>query len=432
MPAVPLDQMFPTTPTTTPSSSLQIPPASATLSVLPSGLKVAVDTTHDNAISLGIHVRAGTSVETDVTSGLTHLMSAMAFRSTQNRSALRLYRDLENIGGTITSHVARDSWSCRICVLPDQVETAAALLAEATIQPKFATWDVMEQRKLVGNGMVARQGNPMVALMDGLFAAAFYDSSPIGRSWSGRLENVTNLTRDHVVAYHHQYMNTQHVALVGTGLNQDTMMRLGGDYFDALPSDPTPPIAVSASPYVGGESRQFVYCDTTHMALGFNGMSWSNPQHKASFVVQALLEMKLKSLSSVDVTNACFPDAGLMALTVSTTPDQSLGMLHQLVEAVQHVKANTTESDIERARTMAAWTFATDMMARETRFDVFGNMALHDRMSSVSAIVDELLTVTNDQVQSCADTMLKSAPSFSCVGNVSSLPRYNALVEKFN
>ena len=60
------------------------------MTTLKNGVRVVSEEVYGPAATLGVFVDAGSRYETDATSGTTHLMESMAFKSSQARSHLRL------------------------------------------------------------------------------------------------------------------------------------------------------------------------------------------------------------------------------------------------------------------------------------------------------------------------------------------------------
>jgi len=51
--------------------------------------------------SVGVYIKAGSRYEP--LPGMSHLLESLAFASTQKRSTLKLQRDVENLGGTVSA-----------------------------------------------------------------------------------------------------------------------------------------------------------------------------------------------------------------------------------------------------------------------------------------------------------------------------------------
>ena len=426
MPEVSMEEEFPGVPVGTP-----IVPSTgqAELTKTANGMRVASDGLNDSVVILGIHVDAGSKYETDETSGLTQLMANMAFRSTFDRSDIRLYRDIESIGGTIEKSSGRDYLNFSISVLPEFVEDAAAILAETTLSPKFPLWDVEQQKQKVYDDLEESLSDPTYLLKEGLYAAAFYDTEPLGRPVAD-IQNISKLNENQLWDMYSNHFNTERMTLVGTGIDHGTLSNLANEMFINAQKPAGALASIPATTYVGGEAREKIICGETYLALGFKGAAWSGESVNASFVLQSLLQMKLKDVKSAAVDNDCFADSGLFSVFGQSSADNSSELLDRLVSEVKNL-SNASADEIERAKKITAATFADKMDSRLERVQVFGNMAMNNHISSVHQIVQGINAVKPDDVKQFAQQMFSAGPSLSSLGSIASVPRYNALREKF-
>lgn len=427
MPQVSMEEEFPGVPVGVP---IVASTGSAELTHTANGMRVASDGHNDSVVTLGIHVDAGSKYETDETSGLTQLMANMAFRSTSTRSDIGLYRDIESIGGTIEKSYGRDYLNFSISVLPEFVQDAAAILAETTLSPKFAHWDVEQQKEKVYGDLEESLSDPMYLLKEGLYAAAFYDTEPLGRPIAD-IQNISKLNNNQLWDMYAKHFNTERMTVVGTGIDHRSLSNLANEMLRDAPKSTVPAASISTTTtYVGGEAREKILCGETHLALGFKGASSSDASFNASVVLQSLLQMKLKDVKTVVVENDCFADSGLFSVVGQSSADASSNLLDRLVSEVKNL-TNASTDDIARAKKIAAANVAEEMDFRLKRVQMIGNMAMNNHIASVHQVVQGINDVKPDDVKQFVQQMLSSGPSLSSVGTIESIPRYNALCEKF-
>lgn len=94
---------------------------------------------------MGLYIDCGSVYETSSSSGTSHLLERMAFKSTTNRSHLRLVREVEAIGGNVFASASREQMSYTYdalkCYAPEMVE----VLIDSGRNPAFLEWEVKEQ-----------------------------------------------------------------------------------------------------------------------------------------------------------------------------------------------------------------------------------------------------------------------------------------------
>ena len=422
MPAIDLTSAFPGVPIGTPETHTGVLESKTA----PSGLRLVTDSTDGNIITLGLSVNAGTRYEKEKTVGLTNLMSQMAFRSTETRSDLRMYRDIEALGGRMTSCFGRDYIQWSISVLPCFVNEAASLLAEAVSAPRFAKWDIKQQMQMAYDVSAKALEDPTSRVIDGIHAAAYYDTVGLGRSLYDTFD-LAKLSKEDVENHFQTYFTAENSVLVGTGIDMAGLegyansMALGSNVV------PTPP----TSTYYGGEFRTRLAINETHMALGFDGVSVGDEAMPAAVVLTQLLSNKLKE-SKGSAFNHVYESNGLMGVMASCAPGDAPVCLETLIKTMTDMASKTlSDKDITGAKMETSLKFASDMEKRDMRFHTIGKLALNGRTDSTASVVESLNNVSAAQVSEVAKKLLTSKPSFAAVGDLSHVPRYHTLLGLF-
>lgn len=95
--------------------------------------------------SIGLYVDCGSIYETPISSGVTHLLERMAFKTTKNRSHLRVVREVEAIGGNVQASASREQMGYTYDALKTYVPEMVELLIDSVRNPAFLDWEVNEQ-----------------------------------------------------------------------------------------------------------------------------------------------------------------------------------------------------------------------------------------------------------------------------------------------
>lgn len=97
------------------------------------------------AASIGLYVDCGSVYETPASIGVTHLLERMAFKSTTNRSHLRIVREIEAIGGNVTASASREQMGYTFDALKTHMPAMVEVLIDSVRNPVFLDWEVKEQ-----------------------------------------------------------------------------------------------------------------------------------------------------------------------------------------------------------------------------------------------------------------------------------------------
>lgn len=96
------------------------------------------------AASIGLYVDCGSIYETPITSGATHVLERIAFKTTTNRSHFRIIREVEAIGGCIQASASREHMGYTFDALKTHVPEMVELLVDCVRNPIFLDWEVNE------------------------------------------------------------------------------------------------------------------------------------------------------------------------------------------------------------------------------------------------------------------------------------------------
>jgi len=94
---------------------------------------------------IGLYVDCGSVYETPLSSGATHLLERMAFKTTKNQSHLRMVHEVEAIGGNVTASASREQMGYTFDALKTYLPEMVELLIDSVRNPVFLDWEIKEQ-----------------------------------------------------------------------------------------------------------------------------------------------------------------------------------------------------------------------------------------------------------------------------------------------
>ena len=110
--------------------------------------------------TLGLYVNCGSVYEHGGCMGVSHLLEYMAFKTTMNRTHLRLVREIEAIGGNVMASASREQMAYTVDTSKATVPEALEVLTDAVLNPKFELWEVKEQIKKMEADSKNLEDNP--------------------------------------------------------------------------------------------------------------------------------------------------------------------------------------------------------------------------------------------------------------------------------
>ncbi|KAI3814513.1 hypothetical protein L1987_14153 [Smallanthus sonchifolius] len=118
--------------------------------------------------------------ETPASFGATHLLKRMAFKSTTNRSHLRVVWEVEAIGGNVTASASREQMGYAFEAPKTYVPQMVELLVDSVRNQAFLDWEVKEQIEKVKAEIGEYANNPETLLLEAVHSVGY--SGPLANS----------------------------------------------------------------------------------------------------------------------------------------------------------------------------------------------------------------------------------------------------------
>lgn len=326
--------------------------------------------------TVGVWIDAGSRYETDSTNGTAHFLEHMAFKGTQKRSVKDLEVEIENIGGHLNAYTSREQTCYFAKVQNGHVGQAVDILSDILQNSKLEESAIERERDVILREMQEIEGMPEEVVFDHLHATAF-QHSPLGRTILGPADNVRGITRQNLVDYiSTNYTADRMVIAASGGLDHAALVKAAEAHFSKLPEK-----GVSTAELVKNEPAFFTGSEVrmrdpdqplVHLAIAFEGASWTDPDSIPLMVMQTMLGTwdknaasgrnggsKLTELvatnklaESIMAFNTNYHDNGLFGVYATADPEKS--NLEDLCWGImRHTTGmcyNVSDADVARAK----------------------------------------------------------------------------------
>ncbi|KAJ8479633.1 hypothetical protein OPV22_023360 [Ensete ventricosum] len=240
-------------------------PARTKITTLPNGLKIASEMSTNPVASIGLYINCGSVYETPSSFGATHLLERMAYKTTKNRSHLRIVREIEAIGGSITASGSREQMGYTYDALKTYMPEMVEVLIDSVRNAVFLDWEVNEQLKKVKVEMGELSNNPQGLLLEAIHSAAYSGAlaNPLiaPESVINRLDGT--ILEEFVVDNY----TASRMVLAASGVEHEELVAIAEPLLSDLPK--VPHLEEPKSVYTGGEYRCQSDSSKTHVALAF-------------------------------------------------------------------------------------------------------------------------------------------------------------------
>ncbi len=105
---------------------------------LPNGLIVLTEQMdHLRSVAMGVWTKSGSRCEAAEVNGISHFVEHMLFKGTKSRSAQRIAREMDSIGGNLDAFTSKETICFNGKSLSDHVPIALDVLADMVFESDF-------------------------------------------------------------------------------------------------------------------------------------------------------------------------------------------------------------------------------------------------------------------------------------------------------
>ena len=196
--------------------------------------------------------------------------------------------------------------------------------------------------------------------------------------------------------------------------------------------------------YIGGETRQWTETPNTSITLGFESVSWTDPDVAAFHVANTMLGsatafssggpgkgmycrtvtnlmQNYDFVDSASSINSHFTDSGIFGLTVEGPGSHSADLMSVALDELNRLKDPISDQELARAKNILKMNVLMAMERQDERleeiarnFQTFGNLTFHQYCDRIDA-------VTSQQINNAMKKCLAGKPSMVVSGGAINL-----------
>ena len=409
-----------------------------TLTTLDSGLRVvSADMPGLETAAVGVWVDAGARCESVEHNGIAHLLEHMAFKGTRRRNALQIAEEIESVGGYLNAYTSREHTAFVARVLKEHVPLAVDILADILQHTTMPDDELEREREVVIQEIAQVHDTPDDLVFD-LFQETAYPDQPLGRSILGTAESVGGFSRDAIAGYMAEHYGAERMVVVAAGrVDHDALIALAGEAFDSLPHRARG--SVDPADYRGGDGRQNRDLEQVHLVMGFNGVSYTDPDFYAQQVLATALGGGMSSRLFQEVREkrglaysvfsfaSSYVDGGLFGIYAGAG-DTHVGELVPVIcgEIVKIAEA-VREDELDRARAQLKAALLMSLESPSARCEQIGRqMLIFGRPIPPAEIIERIEAVDGDAITRTTRRLIESGqPTITALGPVAGVEPYD-------
>lgn len=386
--------------------------------VYDNGLRVLTEKIpHARTVSAGVWVDVGARDEHDLNNGCSHFVEHMLFKGTPTRSAGRIARELDVLGGMANAFTSKDATCFYGTVLDKQLPRLIEIFADIFLHSLFAAEEIRRERQVIAQEIYMVEDTPEEQIHD-LFEGLLWGHHPLGNTVLGSLEVVGHMDSQKLQDHVKRYYTPDRIVIAAAGnVDHDAFCEL------LTPFVTLPPVQVPGrerhSPHpVSRVQRVFTKpLEQVHVTLGTYGLPVVSEERYKLMLLNILLGGNMSSRLFQEIREKrglaysvhsyldSYIDGGYLSIYMGVHPtslNEALGVVHDEVSRMRTEPVSAAELanalDFARAGLYLA---AENLEARMTR--LARNELYFNRHVSFKEVIAGLEQVVSADIAALAD-----------------------------
>lgn len=383
-------------------------------------------------IAINFAFEGGATQDPDGKGGLVNLMSALFDEGAGDLESNDYQEALDNAGAEMSFNATADALYGSMRLLSDNKDEALRLLALAVNEPRFDENPVERMRQQILTGIRASSRDPQRQGMR-RFSRTLYGDHPYALEREGTEETIIAVTPDDLRAAHGDLLAKAnlHVAVVGA-IDAQTLKADLDRIFGDLPDEARLKDIARVEPRLGEEVLYEFALPQSTLQLVYPGIERDDPEFFAAYLMNHILgggTFSSRLFNEVREMRGLTYGIGSwlqgreysnsLAISTSTRADQvtqALDVIRQ--EVAKFIAEGPTEEELAKAKTYVIGAYAINNLdssasiARtllELQRDDLG-------IDYIETRVDQIESVTLDEVRASAQRLLSAEPSLLVIG----------------
>ena len=185
--------------------------------VLENGLTIiGEEIPYVKSISVGVWINAGSRIEDEEISGVSHFIEHMLFKGTRNRTSKQIASEIDNLGGQINAFTSKECTCYYVKLLDSHIDIGIDVLSDMILNSKFNEDDLDKERSVIIEELKMYEDSPEDLAYD-LLTENIYKNDPLGMNIIGTEESLNRLNREKLLDYFNKYYvpNNSVIAISG-------------------------------------------------------------------------------------------------------------------------------------------------------------------------------------------------------------------------
>ncbi|GAA5833512.1 hypothetical protein JCM5353_007947 [Sporobolomyces roseus] len=215
------------------------------VTTLPNGVRVASDPTPGHFVAAGVYVDAGSRYESLKTRGAGHMVDRLGFKSTRNRTADEMTKEIEQLGGQFLSSSSRETIMYQASTYTHSLPNVISILSDTVLNPLITQEELDIQREAALWEVGEIKNKPEMILPELLHETAYQDNT-LGNPLLCPEDRLEKMTTETIKDYLGMWYKPERLVVAAAGVEHDQLVELAERHFGSAKSS-SPSLSPSSS-----------------------------------------------------------------------------------------------------------------------------------------------------------------------------------------
>jgi predicted Zn-dependent peptidase len=342
------------------------------------------------SVTVGIWVNVGSRDEAVGEEGLSHFIEHMFFKGTATRSAARISREIDALGGEMNAFTTRETTTFYIKVMDEQLQPGLALLADLFHHSRFPAEEIEKEKQVVLEEMRMVRDEPEEWVQD-LHTQQIFGEHPLGRPILGKPATIKRLGRRDILGYiQRHYHPRETVVAVAGNFDQKRLLSLLDTHFGRFERPAASKRNRWPAEIHGGVQVHEKRLEQAHLCLGLQGISVEHKDRYAASLLNAVLGGNVSSRLFQEIREkrglaysiysclSTYSDGGMWSVYAGTRPSEAPRVVELVTKELARLCTKGIRRDeLARARSQMKGSIMLGLESTSSRMGKLAKDELH-------------------------------------------------------
>lgn len=385
--------------------------------VLKNGLTIiGEEIPYIKSISLGVWVNAGSRIEEEKVSGVSHFIEHMLFKGTKNRTSKQIASEIDNLGGQINAFTSKECTCYYVKLLDSHIDIGIDVLSDMILNPLFDKEDIDKERLVILEELKMYEDSPEDLAYD-LLTENIYAGDGLGMNIIGTKKSLYDINQKEILDYFGKYYipNNSVIAISGNFKFEEMVKKIEDKF--SLWEGKEVNVQVNKAEFKNCFITKNKDTEQVNLAMSLEAIPVENTKEVYALAiintvfggsVSSRLFQKIREeeslVYSIYSSQSLYRKCGELGIFASMSNENLEDVYNLVIEEIKDVRENyLTEKEIQETKEQLKGSYILGLESTSSRMMSIGkSMLLNKKVKDT----DEILKLIDDVDQETIKTVI--------------------------